>query len=370
MDQERLALLALHFIPGLGDYTIRQLIAYCGSAEQVFRIPKGKLLKVPGIGRAFVESFTAPQAFKAAEKEIRRAEEYKTELIFYNDKNYPSRLKHAADSPTLLYAKGRIDFESRKSIGIVGTRKCTEYGRRCTAALIEGLAHHSPLIVSGLAYGIDIHAHQEALRCKLQTIGVMGSGIDIIYPYAHRSTVINMQSHGGIVTENPFSAKPDAHNFPARNRIIAGLIDVLVVVEAAERGGALITADIANSYDREVTAFPGDVNKSFSVGCNNLIKANRAHLISSAADLERIMNWDNNRDDATAVKAKPRITVSLDADEQVIVDCLDTAGKALHIDELSWRTSMPVARMATLLLTLELKAVVRAAPGRMYTISC
>ena len=367
MDQERLALLALHFIPGLGDYTIRQLIAYCGSAEQVFKIPKGKLLRVPGIGKTTVEGFSASRAFKSAEKEIQRAEQFNTRLIFYNDALYPSRLKHAADSPTLLYAKGEMDFESTRCIGIVGTRRCTEYGRRCTSRLIEDLGHHHPLIVSGLAYGIDIHAHQEAIRCGLQTIGVMGSGIDIIYPYAHRATVIEMLGHGGIVTENPFTSKPDAHNFPARNRIIAGLVDVVVVVEAAERGGALITADIANSYDREVMAFPGDVNKSFSVGCNNLIKANRAHLISSAADLERIMNWDTSGSEASP--ARPRVTVPLDADEQTIVDCLNDAEKALHIDEVSWRTTLPVARVATLLLTLELKSVVRAAPGRMYRLA-
>ncbi|MEJ1242370.1 DNA-processing protein DprA [Chryseolinea sp. T2] len=367
MDQERLALLALHFIPGLGDYTIRQLIAYCGSAEQVFRIPRGRLLRVPGIGRSTVQGFSGSQAFKAAEKEIRKAEQQSVELIFYNDDRYPARLKHAPDSPTLLYAKGNLNFETTRSIGIVGTRKCTDYGRRCTTMLIEGLSHYQPLIVSGLAYGIDIHAHQEALRYNLQTVGVMGSGIDIIYPYAHRTTVGLMQERGGILTENPFATKPDAHNFPARNRIIAGLIDVLVVVEAAERGGALITADIANSYDREVMAYPGDVNKSFSVGCNNLIKSNRAHLISSAQDLERIMNWDEGTSAPAATRRS--ITVELDADEQLIVHCLEGAGKALHIDELSWRTALPIARMATLLLNLELKSVVNAAPGRMYQIA-
>jgi DNA processing protein len=365
MEQERLALLALHFIPGLGNYTIRQLISYCGSAQQVFSLPKGKLMRVPGIGKITVRGFVAADAFKLAEKEIRKAERDQVELIFYSDARYPARLKQAPDAPSLLYAKGNMNFESRRSIGIVGTRKCTDYGRRCTAQLIEGVSHHQPLIVSGLAYGIDIQAHEEAVRCGLQTIGVMGSGIDVIYPYAHSGTVLRMLSNGGILTENPFSTKPDAHNFPARNRIIAGLIDVLVVVEAAERGGALITADIANSYDREVLAFPGDVNKSFSVGCNNLIKANRAHLISTSEDLERIMNWDVDQPTTTAGN-RAVVTIPLDADEQCVVDCLDAAEKALHIDELSWRTTLPIARMATLLLNLEIKSVVRALPGRMY----
>jgi DNA processing protein len=364
MDEERLALLALHFIPGLGDYTIRQLIAYCGSAQQVFSIPKGRLLKVPGIGKATVQGFSRAEPFRSAEKEIYKAEQHQVTLLFYNDANYPARLKHAADAPTLLYMKGKIDLEPRRSIGIVGTRKCTEYGRRCTASLIQDIAYLQPLIVSGLAYGIDIHAHQEAVRSGLQTVGVMGSGIDVIYPYAHSATVKHMLLNGGIITENPFSAKPDAHNFPARNRIIAGLVDALIVVEAAEKGGALITADIANSYDREVLAFPGDVNKSFSVGCNNLIKSNRAHLVTSAEDLVRIMSWD--LDTAAAAKPHAATTVPLDADEQIVVDCLDASEKALHIDELSWRTALPVARMATLLINLEIKSVVCALPGRMY----
>lgn len=365
MEQERLALLALHFIPGLGDYTIRQLIAYCGSAQRVFSMPRGKLLKVPGIGKTTLRGITTGQAFDAAEKEVRKAAQQHVELIFYNDARYPRRLKQAADAPTLLYAKGNIDFESRRCIGIVGTRRCTDYGRRCTSALIEGLIPQQPLIVSGLAYGIDIHAHQEAARCKLQTIGVLGSGIDVIYPNAHIGTVAKMLSHGGIVTEHPFSTKPDAHNFPARNRIIAGLIDALIVVEAAERGGALITADIANSYDREVLAFPGDVNKSFSAGCNNLIKSNHAHLITSAQDLERIMNWDFGQ----PVSPPPCVRKEeLDKEEQRVLDCLETSGKPLHIDELSWRTTLPVARMATVLLQLEIKGVVKSLPGRVYGI--
>lgn len=368
MEQERLALLALHFIPGLGDYTIRQLMAYCGSAQKVFSIPRGRLLKVPGIGEATLRAFSAREAFRSAEDEIRKAEQHRVSLVFYNDAQYPKRLKEVSDAPSLLYLKGNINFEAKRSIAIVGTRRCTEYGRECTASLVAGLAHHDPIIVSGLAYGIDIHAHQEAIRNGLQTVGIMGSGIDVIYPHAHSDTVKRMLSHGGIVTENPFGTKPDAHNFPARNRIIAGLIDALVVVEAAERGGALITADIANSYDREVLSFPGDINRSFSVGCNNLIKSNRAHLITSAADLERIMNWDVDVTPSAAAEVVLKVRVPLDPDEQCVVTCLELAGKALHIDEVSWRTTLPVARIATLLLALEMKGVVKGLPGRMYQV--
>ena len=370
MEQDRFALLALHFIPGLGNYTIRQLISYCGSAERVFQTPKGKLKRIPGIGEVTAQGLKDSTPFRKAENEIRKAERHGVQLVFYNDPDYPSRLKTVDDAPSLLYVKGAIDFEAAKCIGIVGTRKSTSYGRECTSALIEGLQHYQPLIVSGLAYGIDIHAHREAVRLGVSTIAVLGSGIDVIYPNAHIDTVDRMLHNGGIITENPFSAKPDAHNFPARNRIIAGLIDVLIVVEAAERGGALITADIANSYNREVLTFPGDINRSFSIGCNNLIKANQAHLITSFSDVERIMNWD--QPESRAKEQEMRITspvsaFALEGSERSVAECLEAnQGKPLHLDEISWRTSLPIATTVTVLLELELKAIIKSLPGRMY----
>lgn len=252
IDQNRVALVALHFIPGIGDYTIRQLISYCGSAEKVFKTPKGKLLKIPGIGPAIAEALTRGGSFEKAEKEIKRAEKESVKIIFYLDKNYPSRLKHIPDAPSMLYVKGNFDFENPKTVGIVGTRQATAYGKEQVEKLVEGLVPHGALIVSGLAYGIDIQAHKQALKNNLPTVGVMGSGIDVIYPASHKETAHKMLEHGGLVTENSFGAKPDAHNFPERNRIIAGLSDALVVVEAAEKGGALITAEIANGYNKDV----------------------------------------------------------------------------------------------------------------------
>ncbi|HTE31985.1 MAG TPA: DNA-processing protein DprA [Chryseolinea sp.] len=364
MDQNRLALLALHFIPGIGDHMIRQLISYCGSAEKVFKTPKGKLLNIPGIGEVTAKVIQHGNPFHSAEKEIRKAERADVQLIFFTDKHYPSRLKQIEDAPSLLYAKGKIDFEAAKTVGIIGTRRSTEYGKQCTAELIAGLVPHQALIVSGLAYGIDIQAHKQAIMNKLPTVGVMGSGIDVIYPASHSDVVRTMLPHGGIITENPFSTKPDAHNFPARNRIIAGLSDAIVVVEAAERGGALITVDIANSYNKEVFAFPGDIGRSFSAGCNNLIKSNRAHLITSVKDLEFMMNWDLQNP-----KVKKEETFSLDAynpDEQVILKLLLDNNKQLHLDELSWRSTIPVSRLASLLLALEFKNVVLSLPGKIY----
>ena len=188
MDQNRLSLLALHFIPGIGNYIIRQLVSYCGSAEKVFKTPKGKLQKIPGIGDITAEAIVRGKPFALAEREWRKAEKEKSQLIFFVDKNYPSRLKQIPDAPSLLYSKGNIDFENPKAVAIVGTRKSTDYGRDCVALLVDGLQKHDALIVSGLAYGIDIQAHKQALKNNLPTIGVMGSGLDVMYPQSHVET--------------------------------------------------------------------------------------------------------------------------------------------------------------------------------------
>jgi DNA processing protein len=362
---DRISLLALHFIPGIGDYTIRQLISYCGSAEKVFKTPKGKLLKIPGIGSVTAESIIKGKPFISAEKELKRAEKEDVALLFYTDKNYPSRLKQIGDAPSLLYVKGNIDFENLKTVAIVGTRKSTDYGKNCVEELVEALVPHNVLIISGLAYGIDIQAHKQALKNRLPTLGVMGSGIDIIYPAAHKETSKKMLAQGGLITENPFGTKPDAHNFPARNRIIAGLADALVVVEAAEKGGALITAEIANSYNKDVFAFPGNIGQSYSHGCNNLIKTNKAHLISSVKDLEYIMNWGIGQQP----KRKEMFVLDeFEPAEQRVLKILLERGNQLVIDELSWRSELPVSQLASVLLGLELKNIVSTLPGKIYKI--
>lgn len=366
MDQNRLALLALHFIPGLGDYNIRQLVSYCGSAEKVFTTPKGKLLKIPGVGQVTANTIVNGKPFGKAEQELKRAEKESVELIFFTDKKYPSRLRQIHDAPSLLYIKGNIDFENAKTVGIVGTRNSTDYGKDCVEELVKGLVPHGALIVSGLAYGIDIQAHKQALKNNLPTIGVMGSGIDVIYPAVHKDVAKKMLDMGGLVTENPMAAKPEAHNFPARNRIVAGLSDAVVIVEAAENGGALITAEIANSYNKDVFAFPGNIGQSHSTGCNNLIKSNRAHLITSVKDLEYVMNWD-----VTVEKPKQKETFSLEgfeAEEQhVLKVMLEKKGQA-SIDELSWAANIPIGHLASLLLSLEFKGVVKSLPGKLYKI--
>lgn len=368
MDQERISLLALHFIPRIGNHLIKQLVSYCGSAQAVFKAPKGKLINIPGIGPVAAESITRGKPFRDAENELRKIETEKAGLLFYYDKNYPSRLKHIPDAPTLLYTKGNIDFERPKMVAIVGTRNATAYGKLCVEEFIQALVPHGATVVSGLAYGIDIHAHKQSVKNNLQTIGVMGSGLDVIYPAAHLDTARKMLACGGIITENPFGTKPDAHNFPARNRIIAGLADALVVIEAAEKGGALITAEIANSYNKDVFAFPGNIGHRYSAGCNNLIKANKAHLITSAKDLEYLMNWDVHSVNIRAEQPEQAMA-HYTTEEQMILRALAENNNELVIDELSQRCGLLINRIASVLLSLEFKGTVVAMPGKKFKLS-
>lgn len=368
MDQDRLALLALHFVPGIGDFLVKQLVSYCGSAQDVFKVSKGKLLKIPNVGASTIAALHSGNPFKEAEQEIVRAEKNDTRLLFYFDAHYPERLKQFDDSPSLLYVKGNVDLNARKTVGIVGTRQATSYGREMVERIVEDLIPHQPLVISGLAYGIDIHAHKEALKRNLSTLGIMGSGIDVIYPSVHKDVARKMIMQGGIATENPFGTKPDAHNFPARNRIIAGLCDALIVVEAAEKGGALITAEIANNYNKDVFAIPGAVNQQYSQGCNKLIKINKAHLMTHVKDIEYIMNWSPEK--KTVQPYAEQLDLNLfDADERMVVNLLKEKKSPMMIDELIRKASISPSSLASLLLNLEFKNVVRSLPGKMYRLN-
>lgn len=366
MDQNRLSLLALHFIPGIGNQLIKLLISYCGSAEKVFKTPKGKLQKIPGIGHVSADLIINGKPFAEAERELRKTEKEKVNLLFFTDPAYPSRLRQIQDGPSLIYTKGNINFENQKAVAIVGTRKATDYGKECVDNLVSGLQAHGALIVSGLAYGIDIIAHRRALKYELPTVGIMGSGVDVMYPPSHIETARKMMVNGGIVSENPLGTKPDAHNFPARNRIIAALADALVVVEAASKGGALITAEIANTYNKDVLAFPGNVGRIASEGCNALIKSNKAHLITSISDLEYVMNW--NAGQSPPAKKSPLDMDKFNPEEQVVLKMLTDNNNQLMLDELSWRTNIPIGRLASLLLNLEFAGVITPLPGKVYKI--
>lgn len=366
MDQARLAQIALNFVPGIGHMLTKQLVSYCGSAQAVLKTPKSKLLKIPGIGPKAIEAIQKEMPIMKAEEELSKCEKLGVDILLYTDERFPKRLRQINDAPSLLYYKGNIDLNTSKIVSIVGTRKATEYGKSQTEALVEQLKSHNALIVSGLAYGIDICAHKSAIRNDLATIGVMASGIDKIYPAIHKDTANYMLANGGLLSENPIGSIPDAPKFPARNRIIAGMADAVIVVEAAKKGGALITANIANSYNKDVFAFPGDVGNEFSEGCNSLIKSNKAHLLQSVKDLEYIMNWEAN----APVQNENIIDLEqLDEDEKVVITELMQQKESIAIDNLSWKTQFSPSKLASILLNLEFKGYVNSLPGKRFRLS-
>jgi DNA processing protein len=365
--------LALTLLPGIGPQLTRQLMSYGGSAKNVLMMPPGKLRRIPGVGEATVKNLTGPEREKAlrkAEADLKKAEKDGVEILFYTSKRFPSRLKLIPDAPVILYYQGTADLNAPKTVALVGTRQATDYGREQTERIVKGLLPHQPLVVSGLAYGIDIIAHRTALQEGLDTVGVMATGLDIIYPAAHRKTAEKMREQGGLLTEFPFGTAPDRYNFPARNRIIAGLADGTVVVEAAIKGGALITAELALSYDRDVLAVPGNLGSAASEGCNALIKNNKAALYQEPADLEQLLNWDAALHQSGKFKPAPSYSADDFAPEEfAMITVLAAApGRELQMDDLAWQAQLPIHAVASLLLGLEFRGVIRALPGKKFAL--
>lgn len=358
--------IGLTLIDGIGDVLAKNLVAYCGGAEEVFKTKKSHLEKIPGIGGTLATVISHSQSvLNRAEKERRFIEENKIEALFYTHSKYPQRLKNCHDSPVMLYYKGQADLNKDKVIAVVGTRNPTEYGKDLTQQLIEELKESGALIVSGLAYGIDIAAHKSAYSCQLETVGVLAHGLDRIYPAVHTSFSEKMVTAGGLLTEYISETNPDRENFPKRNRIVAGMCDALVVIESKRDGGSLITATIANSYHKDVFAFPGRVGDSASEGCNGLIKSNRAALIENAADLMYQMRWDVKPEKKTSRQIP--LLLSLSEEEQKIAEVLNS-GEQMHLDELCYATQWNVSKVSTILLQMEFSNVVKSLPGKMYKI--
>ena len=365
--------LALTLLPGIGPQLTRQLMSYGGAAKSVLMMPPGKLRRIPGVGAATVAILTGAErekAFRKAEADLKKAEKDGVEIIFYTSKRFPSRLKLIPDAPAILYYHGSADLNSPKTVALVGTRQATDYGREQTERIVAGLLPHRPLVVSGLAYGIDIMAHRAALQAGLETVGVMATGLDIIYPAAHRKTAEKMREQGGLLTEFPFGTPPDRYNFPARNRIIAGLSDGTVVVEAASKGGALITAELALSYDRDVLAVPGNLSSPASAGCNALIRDNKAALYAEPRDLEQLLNWDAALHQSGKFKPAPSHSADdFTVEEFGLITVLAAApGREMQMDELAWKAQIAIYAVASLLLGLEFRGVVRAMPGKKFAL--
>jgi DNA processing protein len=361
---ERVRRIALTQIAGIGDVLAKTLVSYCGSVEAVFRQPRRSLEKIPGIGLKTAAAIAGFRDFEKAEKEAAFAAKHGIRALFYTDPGYPARLGQCMDAPILLYYKGTADLNRARTVAVVGTRNATDYGRQFTARLVEDLAPRGVIVISGLAYGIDVAAHKAALKHGVETVAVLGHGLDRIYPLVHKSVALGMLKQGGLLTEYPSCTPPDRENFPARNRIIAGLADAVVVVEAARSGGALITAEIANTYNRDVFALPGRVGETWSEGCNWLIKTNKAVLIESAKDLEYIMGWEE-KDAKKKAPAQRELFVELTEDERVLSDLLKAKGKT-DIDTLCQSVSLPMSKISAALLNLEFKGVLKALPGKMY----
>lgn len=351
-------------IPKVGAVTARNLISYCGSARGVFEARKKELLKVPGIGEAIAASILQQDVLREAEAEMEFNEQNGIRAIFYTDEEYPHRLRPYDDAPVVLYYKGNANLNYFRIIGMVGTRTPTPSGIAICEELIDGLQAFSPLIISGLAYGIDITAHRKSLITGLDTIGVLGHGLRQLYPQSHRTTAAKMISQGGLLTEFHSHVSPDRENFPMRNRIIAGMCDALIVVETANKGGSIITAEIANQYNKDVFAVPGRLNDKFSQGCNHLIKVHKAALIEKAADIAYIMRWEET-DREKSVQTK--LFVELSESERQITDLLQHK-EGIGIDQLCYLSKKPASQLVTVLLELEFKGVVRALPGKRYVL--
>ncbi len=355
-------LLALQKVEGIGDATIKKLLFHCGSAESVFRTARPILSKIDGVGSFRLRNIGNQAVFEQAERELKFIESHNIQTLFYEDDDYPFRLKHCFDGPVLLFANGNFDW-NRKIISIVGTRRATRYGIDMCHQLVADLAPLNPIVVSGFAFGIDIAAHQAATENGLQTIGVLAHGFDEIYPRTHKKFVSQTLANGGFLTEFWSKTEPMRENFLKRNRIVAGLSEATVVIESAEKGGSLVTANIASDYNREVFAVPGRSVDTLSRGCNNLIKSQKAIMLTDAADLVYHLNWD--------IKPKPKpvqqAMILLDEREQRVFDWLKTEGKS-ELDSIALACNVTVSSLAPMLLTMELKGAIRPLPGKRFEV--
>lgn len=363
--------IALKQIPGIGDGIAKNLIAYCGSAGAVFKANKNDLLKAPQVGEHIanivLNARNNTEIFKRAEEEVKFIKEENIKPLFFTDALYPNKLKHCNDAPTLLFYKGNADLNREKIIAVIGTRNATDYGKQLTEKLIADLSDENILVVSGLAYGIDVYAHKAALANNLDTVGVLGHGLDILYPSLHANVASKMVNQGGLLTEFISQTNPGKENFPKRNRIVAGMCDAVVVVQSKKTGGALITAEIAHTYNRDVFAFPGNAEDEFSAGCNMLIKRNKAALIENAADLLYAMGWEQIENKKTKSN-QFALPINLSDDENQIINLIKDS-QPIHVDEICNKLQLTPGKASGLLLQLEFGNLIKSLPGKLYTLN-
>ena len=365
MQSDLLYQIALTLVPNIGDVRAKALIETFGDAASIFKTPKKHLEAIDGIGTIAANSIKDFTDFKVCEDEINFIEKNKITPLFISDKQYPQRLLNCYDSPTLLYYKGNAYLNTTKIVSVVGTRNNSDYGKTVCENLMQDLSDHNVLVISGLAFGIDSIAHKAALKNKLKTVGVVAHGLDKIYPAQNKSLAKEMLSQGGLLTDFMSGTNPDRQNFPRRNRIVAGICDALVVVESSKKGGSLITAELANNYNKDVFAIPGRVNDLRSEGCNYLIKNNKSLLITSADDLLHIMNW---KDEPKKIKKQRELFIELTPDEKIITDIL-AQQESIQIDQLYFKSGLSSSAVANALLMLEMQGVVSMLPGKVFKLT-
>ncbi len=365
-EEELLHRIALTFVKDIGHKRAQSLLAKFGTATGIFKATAKELKQIDGITEIRAKLFHEAEVMQKAEEELTFVQKHNVAVLWYGDDNYPKRLMECSDAPQILYYQGNADLNASKIIAVIGTRKNTEYGTRLTEELIKGLeGYNDMLIVSGLAHGIDSIAHKQALQTGLPTVGVMGNGLSRIYPASNKNLSKDMLQRGGLLTEYTSQTTPERQHFPMRNRVVAGISDVTVVVESDIKGGAMITARVASSYNREVAAFPGRVYDKHSSGCNELIRTSTAAMITGPADLLELMNWNSS------VKKKPvqkQLFIQLSDDEQKIIDMLNTKD-SVHADELLYGTGISNSQLAATLLQLEMQDLIKAMPGKHYRIN-
>lgn len=364
MNPEIFYQLALTLVPNIGDVQAKILISHLGNAGSVFKASKSTLEKIEGIGEVRAKSIREFTEFQTVEQEIEFIEKYRIKPLFLTDAEYPKRLLNCYDSPTLLFYKGNADLNASRVLAVVGTRSNTEYGKQFTEKLIKDFSDQEIMIISGLAFGIDAFAHKAALKNNLLTVGVVGHGLDKVYPAENTSLAKEMvKSGGGLVSEFFSGTKPDKHHFPLRNRIVAGLSDATVVVETNIKGGSMITAKLADAYNRDVFAVPGRTVDKASSGCNHLIKHNKAILLTDASELLDVLGWGERKKEK--IKHQKELFIELSAEEKQIVQLLQEK-ETVHIDEINLRSGLSSSAAAAAILNLELQNVVASLPGKMY----
>ncbi|MEP5340019.1 MAG: DNA-processing protein DprA [Algibacter sp.] len=364
-EKELLYALALQNTPKIGDVIAKRLIVNCGSPEAVLNEKRGNLLKIDGIGSVVLSELNRGYQLKQAEKELDFINKNEIKVSYFEDANYPEKLKHCIDGPIVLFETGHINLKQRHIISIVGARKITTQGIAFCKSLVETLAPFNPVIISGFAYGADITAHKAALEHKLQTVACLAHGFNRIYPEVHKKYVSEVNKNGGFFSEFWSTAEFDRKHFLRRNRIIAGVSEATIVIESAEKGGSLVTADIANSYNRDVFAVPGRTTDLQSVGCNNLIKHQKAHMLTNPLDVPYILNWE--LEEANKPVIQKQLFVELDDNEKVIYNYLKTNEKQI-LDLIAINCNMPIFKVAGILLNMELKGVIRPLPGKLFEV--